>query len=137
MKNREKSRDKRAKVPAATTTSTLEPIIHVWLAGLGAASKAQSKGRRWLLELIREGARLEALERKAAKRAIRSTVSGVQDLVRRAVDELPPVQVLKEIRALREQVAVLNAKIDKLTGARGSARASRRALPSGRSVDKR
>jgi hypothetical protein len=118
MKSGRKSERTGRKGVASANGSMLESLIHVWLAGLGAASKAQAKGPRWLHELIKEGARLEAFESNAAKKAVRSTLVGVRALARRVVNELPPVRVLKEVRALRKEVGAMNAKIDKLARAR-------------------
>jgi len=120
MKSGRRTKGTGRKAAASTKGSMLEPLVHVWLAGLGAASKAQAKGPKWLQDLIREGARLEAFERSAAKKAVRGTLDNVQSLMRRMVDDLPPVRVLKEVRELRKQVDVMNAKLDKLTGARGT-----------------
>jgi aminoglycoside phosphotransferase family enzyme len=116
---------KSRRTSAVNKNSLLEPLVHLWLAGLGAASRSQTKGPQWLQDLIREGARLEAFERKAARKAVRSTLGSVQAVVRRVVDELPPVQVLKEVRALRKQVDAMNEKLDKLARERGAVRKSR------------
>jgi hypothetical protein len=127
MKSGKKSERAGRKATASAKSSILEPLIHVWLAGLGAASRAQAKGPKWLQELIKEGARLEAIERNAATKAVRSTLGSVQELARRVVDELPPVRVLKEIRALRKDVDAMNAKIDKLARVRRPSSKPRRA----------
>ena len=126
MKSGGTSRPKVRKSESPADSSLLEPLVHVWLAGLGAASKARAKGPKWLQNLIKEGARLEARERNAAKNAVRSTLGGARALVRRVVDELPPVRVLAEVRALRKQVDAMNAKLDKLARARRSVLKQRR-----------
>ena len=68
MKSSKKSERTGRKAVASAKGAMLGPLIHVWLAGLGAASKAQAEGPKWLRELIREGAGLEAMERSAAKK---------------------------------------------------------------------
>jgi len=90
----------------------------VWLAGLGAVVKAQTEGPKLLNELINEGARVQAHKRNAAEQLVRSTLNDVQALVRRVVNELPPVRVLQEVRALRKQVDAMNASIENLTRVR-------------------
>jgi hypothetical protein len=118
MKSRTKSRRTGRNIATLTGYRPFEPLVHVWLAGLGAISKAQTEGPKLLNELIKEGTRVQAHKRKAAEKAVRSTVGDVQALVRRLVNELPPVRVLKEVRALRKQVHVMNAKIENLSPAR-------------------
>ena len=126
MKSGRTSRRKVRKSESSTDSSLLEPLVHVWLAGLGAASTARAKGPNWLQNLIKEGARLEARERNAATNAVRRTLGGARALVRRVVDELPPVRVLAEVRALRKQVDAMNAKLDRLARARRSVLKQRR-----------
>jgi hypothetical protein len=92
----------------------LDPLIHVWLAGLGAVSMAHTDGSKLLKELIKEGARVQAYERDAAANLVHSTLGDVQALVRRVVNELPPYRVLEELRALRKQMDIVNANIEKL-----------------------
>lgn len=72
------------------------------------------------------GARLEAVERTAAKKTVRGAPGTAQSMMRRIVNELPPVRVLREILGLWQQVDIINANIDMLAGARG-ARGKRRA----------
>ena len=92
-----------------------EPLVHVWLAGLGAISKAQTEGNKLLDELIKEGARVQAQQHGADKKeAARSTLDDLHAHVQRFVNELPPYRVLEELHALRKQVDALNANVEKL-----------------------
>ena len=122
MKNGTRSR-RSARVKDATSESApLTPLIHVWLAGLGAVSRARTGGPKLLDELIKEGARVQGNNRKIAKNAIHSRLGDMQKLVKRVVDGLPPVQILHELRALRRQVDTMNAGIDTLLRSRGASR---------------
>ncbi len=49
-----------------TAQSVLESSRQIWLAGLGAFSRAQAEGRKMFETLVRQGLSLESLTRKAA-----------------------------------------------------------------------
>jgi len=112
-----KSRKTRRTIATSTERRPFGPLFQVWLAGLGAVSKAQTEGPTVLNELIKEGELLQSHMRNAAEKAVRSTIGHVQERVRRVVNELPPVRVLQEVRALRKQVDAMNAHIENLTRA--------------------
>jgi poly(hydroxyalkanoate) granule-associated protein len=118
MKSGARSRGTGHAIAPPTKSRLFGPLIHVWLAGLGAVVKAQTEGPKLLNELINEGARVQAHKRNAAEQLVRSTLNDVQALVRRVVNELPPVRVLQEVRALRKQVDAMNASIENLTRVR-------------------
>jgi hypothetical protein len=125
MKSRTKSRRTGRGIATSTESRLFGPLIHVWLAGLGAVSRAHTEGPKLLNELIEEGARVQAHKRNTAEKAVRSTLGDVQAIVRRVVNELPPVRVLQEVRALRKQVDAMNANIENLTHVRGAPRKRR------------
>jgi Poly(hydroxyalcanoate) granule associated protein (phasin) len=114
MKRSPHSRRAGRSTASSTKSRLLDPLLHVYLAGLGAVSKARAEGPELLNELIKEGARVQARERNVATKAVRSTVGGVRALVLRVVNELPPLRVLEEIRELRKQVSAMDAKIETL-----------------------
>lgn len=113
MKRGARSR-RNAHISTSTENRLLKPLIQIWLAGLGAVSKAQAEGPSLLNDLIKEGAGVQTQKRNAVEKAVRATLRDVQALVQRVVNELPPVRVLQEVRALRKQVNAMNAKIDNL-----------------------
>lgn len=129
MKSRTRSRQAGGHTSTATEGRLLGSLHQVWLAGLGAVAKAQTEGPKVRNELIKEGALVQGRNRTAAKKAVRSTIGDVRAFVRRIVNELPPVRVLEEIRALRKQVDAMNANIEKLAHIR-RAPAARRAKTS-------
>ncbi len=115
------------RMATSTERRLLDPLLHVYLAGLGAVSKAQTDGPKLLNELIKEGARVQTRERNVAEKAVRSTVGDVRAFVLRVVNELPPVRMFEEIQALRRQVSALDAKIEALAGRRPGPRKRNRA----------
>jgi len=117
----------------------LQMLHQVWLAGLGAVSKAQHGAPQLLEELIAEGARVDAQARGAARRAVQGLLSDVQagvnarvsqvrgqaaeamdnletifrTRVHRALSQLG-VPRAEAVAALSKRVDALNANIDKL-----------------------
>jgi hypothetical protein len=85
-----------------------------------AALKARSAGRELVDEVVNEGARMEARVRDAAQAAVRDVRDEVRALIRSIIDQLPPYQVLKEVRALRTRVDAIDTKLDTLASARGA-----------------
>lgn len=135
---------------AAAQTRLLDGVHQIWLAGLGAVSKAQRGTPKLLDELVAEGARVHAKARTSAKKAVRGAVSEVQATfnerigdarerageayenlekifqtrVHRALNQLG-VPSSDQVAALSKRVDALNANIAKL----GRARRARRAAP--------
>jgi poly(hydroxyalkanoate) granule-associated protein len=123
----------------------LEVLHQVWLAGLGAVSKAEHGAPKLLEELIAEGARVHADTRNAAEKALRGAFGEVQSAlsermsmvrgeatdafenlekvfrarVHRALTQLG-VPSADEVSALSKRVDVLNASINTLARARKS-----------------
>jgi poly(hydroxyalkanoate) granule-associated protein len=146
-------RKSRKAAPAAGETAEacmLQMLHQVWLAGLGAVSKAQHGAPKLLDELITEGARVDAQARGAARKAVRGVLSDVQAGVNarmsqvrgqaaEAMDNLETifrtrvhraltqigVPTAESVTALSRRVDALNANIDKLARqrARGAAKA--------------
>jgi len=125
-------------------------IVHqIWLAGLGAASKASQGTPRLLDELVAEGARVQAQQRGAAEKALRALVDTVNarvDQVRgQAADTLSNLEKIfqvrvhralaqlgvpsgEEIEALSKRIDRLNESIDKVAGSRRRAARARAQL---------
>jgi hypothetical protein len=118
-----KSRKKTSKTSRVEQTHNrvLQSLNDVWLAGLGAVSRSQAAGPKLLNELAQEGARIQARTRHAAGTAVRD----VQTRLHHALSQLPPVLMLKEIKALSKRIDAIDAKIDHLASARRAPRKSR------------
>jgi poly(hydroxyalkanoate) granule-associated protein len=123
----------------AAQTRLLDGMHQIWLAGLGAVSKAQKGTPKLLDELIVEGARVHAKARVSTKKALRGAVHEVQAAfneriggareragdvyenlekvfqtrVHRALHQLG-VPSSDEVAALSKRVDALNANIAKL-----------------------
>jgi poly(hydroxyalkanoate) granule-associated protein len=144
---------------AGTELQMVETLHRIWLAGLGAVSKAQHGAPQLLEELIEEGAQVDAQARSAAKKAVddvlgtmqkhvSSRIGQVRGRTSEALDNLEKmfqvrvhraltqlgVPSSEEIEALSKRVDTLNASIDKL--ARTQTRA-KRAVPRATAVGKR
>jgi hypothetical protein len=115
MKRRKKT-SKTSRVEQ-THNRVLQGLNDVWLAGLGAVSRSQIAGPKLLNELANEGARIQARTRHAAGTAVRD----VQARVHHALSQLPPVLILKEIKALSKRIDAIDAKIDNLASGRRGA----------------
>jgi poly(hydroxyalkanoate) granule-associated protein len=131
----------------------LGTLHEVWLAGLGAASKAQSGAPELWQELISEGARVHGRTRDATEKLARAWLGGVQSRinthlgevqgkttdvldnlekifqtrVHRALTQLG-VPSAEEVAALSRRVDALNSGIDKLARNRKAPRAQRRTV---------
>ena len=125
----------------------LDGVHQIWLAGLGAVSKAQSGTPKLLEELVAEGARVHAKARGSARKAVQGAIGEAQSAlserfedvreragdtyenlekmfqtrVHRALNQLG-VPSSDEVAALSKRVDVLNANIVKLARARRTAR---------------
>jgi poly(hydroxyalkanoate) granule-associated protein len=143
MATRKKAAKKAAKKSSGAAAITQERLLgalhQVWLAGLGAVSKAQSGAPKLLEELVAEGARTSARAYKAtdavvrgalsdAQSAILGTAGDVREKAADAFDNLEKIfqtrvhRVLKqlgvpsedEIAGLSKRVDALNRNIEKL-----------------------
>lgn len=133
---------------AATQDQLLDTAHQVWLAGLGALSKAQRGAPKLFDELVKEGARVHASASKSADKAVRSVVGRAQaelegrvnsarskaadtlenlekifqTRVQRALHQMG-VPVSRDIAKLSARVEALNANVEKLARKRTPARA--------------
>lgn len=130
---------------SAVQEQLLNTVHQVWLAGLGAASKAQSGAPKLFDELVKEGARVHASTSKAADQAVRSAMTKAQaaiqgrvsDAREKASDTLEGLEKMfqtrvqralqqigvpssREIEKLSARVDVLNANIEKLARKRAT-----------------
>lgn len=154
MARSKKSRKTKRSIAATAQERMLDSVHQVWLAGLGAVSKAQHGMPKLLDELVAEGARVHASAGGATRKAVRETLSEVQSAVNerlggvrematdtyenlekmfqtrvhRALTQLG-VPGAEEVTALSKRVDALNANIEKLARTR---RASPRARPRAR-----
>ncbi len=121
----------------------LDTVHQIWLAGLGAASKASQGAPRLMEDLVNEGARVHAEARGVAEKALRGLLSSVQSSiagrvgeargqaaetlnnlekifqtrVHRALAQLG-VPSAEEVESLSRRIDTLNSNIDKFTGER-------------------
>jgi poly(hydroxyalkanoate) granule-associated protein len=131
---------KRIRAAVADTQEQMLDTVHqVWLAGLGAFSKAQRGAPKLFDELVKEGARVHSSASKSADKAVRSAVlraqTAIQDRVgsarARAADTLDNLEKVfqsrvqralhqmgvpgtRDIEKLSARVNALNASIEKL-----------------------
>jgi len=148
---------KRARKGAKDAQAQLLKAMHqVWLAGLGAVSKAQHGAPKLLEELVAEGAQVQADTTQAAEKALRGALSGVQETLNARMDKVRGdtadafenlekifrarvhsaltqlgVPSAGEVQALSKRVDVLNANIDKLARTRKTASRARPARKNG------
>lgn len=135
---------KRARGGASGTQAQLLTMLHqVWLAGLGAVSRAQQGAPKLLEELVAEGAQVHADTKQAAQKMLRGALSGVQDSLNsrmgqvrgEATDAFESLEKIfrsrvhsaltqlgvpsaGEVESLSKRVDALNANIEKLARAR-------------------
>jgi poly(hydroxyalkanoate) granule-associated protein len=155
MAIKRKSRPRRVPREAAANAQArmLGALHEVWLAGLGAASKAQHGAPQLWEELVSEGARVHGRTRDAAEKLTRAWVGKVQSRVNsslgeaqgKAADVLDNLEKVfqtrvhraltqlgvpsaEELAALSRRVDELNEGIDRLARNRGTMRVQRRAL---------
>ena len=120
-------------------TFKLDGMSQIWLAGLGAVSKAQRGAPELLQQLIAEGSKVQAKTRGAADKAVRAMVSDVRAAVNERVEDVLGqassalndlekifqsrvhkaltqigVPSAEDIAALSERVDALSAGIEKL-----------------------
>lgn len=129
-----RSAEKMLKVSAAAQEHLLDAVHQVWLAGMGAVSRAQRGAPKMLDELVAEGARMNTQARGAAKKIatavteMQGAIGGMrgqaadayeslekvfQGRVRRALSQLG-VPSAETIAALSKRVDTLNDNIAKL-----------------------
>ena len=139
-------RKSRASTSRATTTAQqclLDTAHQIWLAGLGAVSKARQGAPQLLEDLVSEGARLHTQTRGTAEKALRGMLKAVQTSVTervgkvqgQATDALESLEKIfqtrvhraltqlgvpsaEEVESLSKRVDKLNASIDKLARTR-------------------
>jgi poly(hydroxyalkanoate) granule-associated protein len=144
-----KSRSASTRDASSNTQARMLDTLHrIWLAGLGAAVKAQRGAPQLMEDLIDEGARVHSETRGAAEKALRSLlgdtkaklnarVAQVRDQAGDALDNLEKifqtrvhraltqlgVPSAEEVEALSTRVDALNNSIDRLSRTRKPARA--------------
>ena len=124
----------------------------IWLAGLGALSRAQAGAPKVFDDLMREGSKLQGGALDAAQKVVMQAFQGAQQTVNRRVDTVKEqagetwdhlekifqtrvqralhqlgMPSAEEISALSRKVESLSASVDRLTA--GSKRAGRTAPP--------
>lgn len=122
---------------------TLDSFNQIWLAGLGAVSKAQQGAPQLLQELVAEGSRVHAKTRGVAEKAVRGFVDNVRSTINsrvgavrgQATDAFEGLEKIfqtrvhqaltqigvpsaEDIAALSERVDALSANIEKLAHVR-------------------
>jgi poly(hydroxyalkanoate) granule-associated protein len=146
MATKKKSAKRGRKGSADTQAQMLNMMHQVWLAGLGAVSKAQHGAPKLLEELIAEGAEMHATTKEAAEKVLRGALSGVQESLNARMSKMRGdatdayenlekifrsrvhsaltqlgVPSAGEVESLSKRVDALNANIEKLARARKAA----------------
>lgn len=155
MASKRKPRTRRTAREAASNPQArmLGALHEVWLAGLGAASKARRGTPELWEELISEGARVHGRTSNAAEKLTRAWLGGMQSRITTRVGEVQGktadvldnlekifqtrvqraltqlgVPSAEEVALLSRRVDELNSGIDKLARGRKVMRVQRRAL---------
>lgn len=149
-KKKAKTKTNTARVRAAVTATQeqmLDTVHDIWLAGLGAISKAQRGAPKLFDELVAEGARVHASASKSANKAVRSVMTRAQTAIQgrvgsaraKAADTIENLENVfqarvqrtlhqmgvpgsRDIAKLTARVEELNASVEKLARRRGNAR---------------
>ena len=132
-----------------------ESAQSIWLAGLGAFSKAQAEGTKVFDTLVSQGRTLESRTRRLATSKVNEMTSNVgkaatratatwdkleqvfEDRVARALQRLG-VPTNKDIQALSKRVEQLTESVQKLSGGKSAAKKAlaKRAAPRRRTAQK-
>lgn len=121
-----KAREARDAAPDAgatdTTKSVLESSRQIWLAGLGAFSRAQAEGMKVFESLVKQGEAVESKTRQAAsdtasaaRHAAQSTAREVQQMAGGTWDKLEKVFEDRVARALSRLGVHTQADVDRLS----------------------
>lgn len=139
MAAKRKQRTRVNRTPATAQERLLDTVHQIWLAGLGAVSKARNGVPQLLDDLISEGARIHTETRGTAEKALKGLLAGVQTgltegvgkargqatdaleglervfqtRVHRALAQLG-VPTAEEVQSLSKRVDQLNANLEKL-----------------------
>ncbi|HVP32191.1 MAG TPA: phasin family protein [Steroidobacteraceae bacterium] len=155
MATKRKLQRKRARVTAPKTPQArlLKAMNEVWLAGLGAAMKAQRGAPQLYEDLIAEGAKVHVATRAKAEKALRGILGEVQSSVNARIGEVSGkaneafeglekifqtrvhralaqlgVPTAEDVETLSKKVEALTGSIEKLGRARAHPRAPARAV---------
>src|SRR5512140_2273668 len=145
MAAKRKLRRRTSTVPATAQERLLDTVHQIWLAGLGAVSKARNGAPQLLDDLVSEGARIHSETRGTAEKALRGLLEGVQSSITervgkvrgQATDALDNLEKVfqtrvhraltqlgvpsaEEVQSLSKRVDRLNANIEKLGRGRKS-----------------
>jgi poly(hydroxyalkanoate) granule-associated protein len=119
------------------TRNVKESTQQIWLAGLGAYTRAQEEGNKLFDALVKEGESIRSKTRKAADAkvaAVAATASGtwdrleqmLEDRLTRAIATLG-VPTKRDIDNLAKRVAELTAVVQKLSDSQGGATSATKA----------
>lgn len=139
MATKKRARKAVRKTDNSAQARMLGALHQVWLAGLGAVSKAQHGAPKVLDDLIAEGARFQSDTRGAAEEALRGVLGGAQSRISAGVGQIRGqasdalenlekifqtrvhralaqlgVPSASEVAALSKRVDTLNKSIDRL-----------------------
>lgn len=128
--------EKKQRIPVPASWSAVDTARRIWLAGLGAFTKAEEEGGRFFEALVKEGEAIEARGRKSAE----VTVSSMKDYASKSWENLEGVfeervsgvltrlgvPTRDDILTLSKQVAALDKNIKALTKSNGKGGATHR-----------
>jgi poly(hydroxyalkanoate) granule-associated protein len=109
---------------SAAQEQLLATVHQVWLAGLGAASKAQTGTPKLFDELVKEGARVHASASKAADKAVHSAIAGAQSALQ------------ERVGGMREKASDTLENLEKMFQTRVQRALQQIGVPSSRDIDK-
>ena len=143
MAAKRKQRTRVDRAPSTAQERLLDTVHQIWLAGLGAVSKARNGAPQLLDDLVNEGARIHTQTRGAAEKALKGLLAGVQTTITervgkvrgQATDALDGLEKVfqtrvhraltqlgvpsaEEVESLSRRVDRLNANIEKLARGR-------------------
>ena len=155
VKKLQKMADKKASNPAGLLDSQVAAMVkdsaqQIWLAGMGAFSKAQAEGGKVFEALMKEGMALQkktqglAEERISAVTSKMTTVAGgVTDKAGAQWDKLESIFEARVAKALnrlgvpsRQDIETLIQRIDELSARTGGAKAAAKKAPAKRAARK-
>ena len=133
MAKRHKSRKIARRTNSTPSQQMLEAMNEIWLAGVGALSKARQGAPQILHQLAAEGLRIQARSRGSAEKAMEGLLSGVRSTIDsgvsqvrgqagEALDNLETIFQTRVRRALiqlgvpsAEDVEILTQRVEQLT----------------------
>lgn len=88
MAKKRQSRKGARGIKNAPSDGMLDAMTHIWLAGLGALSKARQGAPQIMQELAAEGSRIQAITRSSAEKSLNDLMGGVKATIDSGVSQM-------------------------------------------------